>query len=207
MYSFPAGSGFRATILFLERRRLTLATLENLSTQTKRSGSPRRPFVSTSHPRPDYLTCRCPLPRTFRHLPVPFERFWAAAIEFFLQLRTVSPRCKSNPSASYLLSSGPNGAGDWNGSTKRASWVWRKHPGAMIACACPGTGSLTTAYRSPGQRQAYNSRQGVKGGAFKAMLLSILAFQPHERVTAQQVLHSDWMKTGDNLLLKKAGVL
>lgn len=123
VYSFLAGLGFTATILSLRRTRSSLATLVNLSTHRKRPGSRRRPFLSSSHQRPDSLTSRSPLPRIFRHLLVLFGRFFASGLclRLFGQLQTVSPRSKSKFSASYLLSGGKSGAKDWSGSTKRVS--------------------------------------------------------------------------------------
>ncbi|KAL3460758.1 kinase-like protein [Aspergillus heterothallicus] len=41
---------------------------------------------------------------------------------------------------------------------------------------------------------------------FEAMLLSMLAFRPNERATAQQVLHSKWMKDWGQPALESAGV-
>jgi serine/threonine-protein kinase SRPK3 len=42
--------------------------------------------------------------------------------------------------------------------------------------------------------------------AFKAMLLSMLAFRPNERATAQQALCSEWMKDWGQPALNRAGV-
>lgn len=42
--------------------------------------------------------------------------------------------------------------------------------------------------------------------AFKAMLLSMLAFRPNERATAQQVLRSEWMEDWGLPTLDRAGV-
>lgn len=119
----PGWFGVRSDDIVFGEENIISATLENLSTHTKHPGSPRRPFLSSSHQRPDSLTSRSPLPRIFGHLPVPSGRFLARGLclRRFGQLQTVSPQSKSKSLVSYLPSGGGSGAKDWNGSPRRVN--------------------------------------------------------------------------------------
>ncbi|KAJ5543729.1 hypothetical protein N7513_007237 [Penicillium frequentans] len=44
-------------------------------------------------------------------------------------------------------------------------------------------------------------------GAFETMLRSMLVFRPNERVTAQRVLHSEWVKGWGQLALEESRAL
>lgn len=166
MYTFLAGLVCVAMRLLLERRRSFLATLENLSTRTKHLDSPRKPYLSSSHPRPDSLTNRSHLLRRFGPLPVPFGKSWASdlCLTPFSLMQTVSPRSKLKSSAFYLPNGGESGVEEENGLTKTVNLMWKERPRARIALGGPGRSGLATPSRSLGLRRAWRLCRRTREG-------------------------------------------
>lgn len=122
-YSFPVGLVSAARTLTLARKGSSSAISENLSIHIYHRRSPPRPFLSSSHPKPDSRMSRSPLRRTSGHLHVPSGRLLATAHCFrrSSQLQTALPQSKPRYLASYLRSGGQSGVEDWIGSMKRVN--------------------------------------------------------------------------------------
>ncbi|RJE23451.1 Protein kinase domain protein [Aspergillus sclerotialis] len=179
----PGWFGVRSDDIVPGEDKIILSDFGESFNPHKTVSSPRRLFLSSSHPRPDSLTIRSPLPRIFGHLPVLSGRFLANGL--CLRLFFATP---DRVTAEQVETLGVLPPEWWEKWSRRLEWFNED-----------GTLNLEKTSRAP---MACEPRAEVglepvtekERRDFKAMLLSMLAFRPNERATAQHVLHSTWMK-------------